>query len=61
MVFRGLYHFNSFSKRGEATDVILFLSTNAKRLGLVKAQNRRRDRDKNDLYQAVWGIPEPLS
>jgi hypothetical protein len=61
MVFRGLYHFNSFSKRGEASDVILFLSTNAKRLGLVKAQNRRRDRDKNDLYQAVWGIPEPLS
>jgi Transposase DDE domain len=54
MVFRGLYHFNNFAKRGEAEDVIDFLKTHAKRLGILKAK-RPRERLRDDLSQAVWG------
>jgi hypothetical protein len=54
MVFRGLYHFNNFQRRGEATDVIDFLSTNAKRLGIVKAR-RSRHRHRDDYLESIWG------
>jgi Transposase DDE domain len=64
MVFRGLYHFNNFQRRGEANDVIDFLSTNAKRLGILKAK-RPRQRQRDDWSELVWGSrgpgPIPLS
>jgi Transposase DDE domain len=54
MVFRGLYHFNNFAKRGEANDVIDFLKTHAKHLGILKAK-RPRDQQREALAQVVWG------
>jgi Transposase DDE domain len=60
MVFRGLYHFNSFNKRGEADDVIDFFTTNAKRLGILKAK-RPRDRLRETQSQLIWALSEPLT
>jgi hypothetical protein len=60
MVFRGLYHFNSFNKRGEADDVIDFFKTNAKRLGILKAK-RPRDRLRETQSQLIWALSEPLT
>jgi Transposase DDE domain len=64
MVFRSLYHFNNFQRRGEATDVIDFLVTHAQLLGILKAK-RPRHRLLDDWSEMVWGIPKldpvPLS
>jgi hypothetical protein len=59
MVFRGLYHFHNFQRRGQANDVIEFLATHAKRLGLIKAK-RPRQKQRDILAEAIWGIPEPI-
>ena len=53
MVFRGLYHFNSFHQRGEVEDVIEFFKTNAKRLGILKTK-RPRHRQRDSLSETVW-------
>lgn len=56
MVFRGLYHFNNFHRRGEANDVIEFLVTHSKRLGILKAK-RPKHRQRDDWAETVWGSP----
>jgi Transposase DDE domain len=60
MVFRGLYHFNSFSKRTDDPDVIKYLSTNYKILGILKSE-RTRHRERDALSALVWGESASLS
>jgi Transposase DDE domain len=60
MVFRSLYHFNSFSRRNPGTDAVEFLITNAKILGILKSE-RPRNRQQDALSQLVWGNSESLS
>jgi hypothetical protein len=61
MVFRGLYHFNTFFQRGEASNFIDFLSSNAKVLGILKAQRpKHRLRDSNSSVPGL-PLPTPLS
>jgi hypothetical protein len=60
MVFRSLYHFNSFSKRTPDANVIEYLTTNAKILGILKSQ-RPRHRERDALSDLVWGHSESLS
>jgi hypothetical protein len=60
MVFRGLYHFNSFSRRTPDANAVEYLSTNAKILGILKSE-RPRHRERDALSQKVWGKSESLS
>jgi hypothetical protein len=61
MVFRGLYHFNTFFQRDEASNFIDFLSSNAKVLGILKAQRpKHRLRDSNSSVPGL-PLPTPLS
>jgi hypothetical protein len=60
MVFRSVYHFNSFSKRTPDANVIEYLTTNAKILGILKSQ-RPRHRERDALSDLVWGHSESLS
>lgn len=54
MVFRGLYHFARAFLRGDATDVVAYLKTKAKLLGVVKA-TRKRHRALDAHTQLIWG------
>ena len=56
MVFRGLYHFAHAFLRGDATDVVVYLKTKAKLLGVVKAR-RKRHRDLDAHTQLIWSCP----
>jgi hypothetical protein len=40
MVYRSLYFFTQARQRGAATDVVAYLSANAKRLGIIKRKRR---------------------
>jgi hypothetical protein len=60
MVFRSLYHFNSFSKHTPDADVVEYLSTNAKILGILKSE-RTRHRQRDALSILVWGDSASLS
>jgi hypothetical protein len=40
MVYRGLYHFTQAAHRGQATDVVAYLATNADWLGILKRPRR---------------------
>lgn len=40
MVFRGMYHFSVAYRRGEAQDIVEFLSENARLLGIVKRERK---------------------
>ncbi len=42
MVYRSLYHFTQTYHRGEATDVVQYLVANAKWLGILKRQRKRK-------------------
>ena len=42
MVYRRLYHFTQAYHRGEATDVVQYLAANAKWLGIIKRQRKRK-------------------
>jgi hypothetical protein len=42
--------------RGDATDVVVYLKTKVKLLGLVKAR-RKRHRDIDAHTQLIWGCP----
>ena len=42
MVYRSLYHFTQACHRGEATDVVQYLAANAKWLGILKRQRKRK-------------------
>ncbi len=42
MVYRSLYHFTQAYHRGEATDVVPYLAANAKWLGILKRQRKRK-------------------
>lgn len=53
MVFRGLYHFNTFSQQTPDSNVVEFLSTNAKILGILKSQ-RPIHRQRDVLDALVW-------
>jgi Transposase DDE domain len=60
MVFRSLYHFNSFSERTPDADVVEYLSTNAKILGILKSE-RTRHRERDALSVQIWGDSASLS
>lgn len=60
MVFRSLYHFNSFSKHTPDADVVEYLRTNAKILGILKSE-RTRHRQRDALSILVWGDSASLS
>jgi hypothetical protein len=60
MIFRALYHFNSFSQHTPDADVVEYLSTNAKILGILKSQ-RPKHRQRDILDALVWGDSEFLS
>ncbi|MBD1927141.1 IS4 family transposase [Trichocoleus sp. FACHB-90] len=53
MVFRGLYHFSRALLRGENSDVVTYLATHHKLLGLVKAV-RPRHREIDALTGVIW-------
>jgi hypothetical protein len=54
MVFRGLEHFARAFLRGDATDVVAYLSSKAKLLGVVKVR-RKRHREQDAHTQLIWG------
>jgi len=54
MVFRGLYHFARAFLRGDATDVVAYLKSKAKLLGVLKLR-RKRHRDIDAYTQLIWG------
>lgn len=54
MVFRGLYHYSRAEARGEADDVVAFLATQARLLGVVKAR-RGRHRQRDQQEAEIWG------
>jgi Transposase DDE domain len=60
MVFRSLYHFNSFSQRTQSASIIEYLSSNAKILGILKL-TRPRHRERDALDALVWGDSQSLS
>jgi hypothetical protein len=60
MIFRALYHFNSFSHHTPDADVVEYLSTNAKILGILQSQ-RPKHRQRDILDALVWGDSESLS
>jgi Transposase DDE domain len=60
MVFRGLYHFNSFTQRTQSVNVVEYLSINAKILGILKSE-RPRHRERDVLSRLVWGDSASLS
>jgi Transposase DDE domain len=60
MVFRSLYHFNGFTKHTPDADVVEYLTTNAKILGVLKSQ-RTRHRERDALSTLIWGESECLS
>jgi len=45
MVYRSLYYFTQAYQRGQATDVVAFLATNAKLYGIVKRSRKRARRN----------------
>jgi hypothetical protein len=53
MVFRALYHFSRAVQQGESTNLVEFLCTHAKLLGLVKRW-RARHRERQHQEQLVW-------
>jgi hypothetical protein len=56
MVFRALYHYGQAVQRGEAEDLILFLTEHAKLLGIVK-RRRKQHRECQHLECLIWGDP----
>lgn len=53
MVFRGMYHFGVAYRRGEAEDIVGFLSENARLLGIVKRE-RRSTKLKQEQEAQLW-------
>lgn len=53
MVFRALYHFSRAVQQGESTNLVEFLCTHAKLLGLIKRW-RSRHRERQHQEQLVW-------
>jgi hypothetical protein len=53
MVFRSLYHFSRALQRGEKTDLISFITQDAKLFGIVKAI-RSRHREAASLNDQIW-------
>jgi hypothetical protein len=51
---------NSFSKRTDDANVVKYLSTNAKNLGILKSE-RTRHRERDALSVLVWGESASLS
>ena len=56
MVFRALYHYSRAVQRGESEDLVQFLVTHAKLLGLIKRW-RKRHRERQQLEQMIWADP----
>jgi hypothetical protein len=56
MVFRALYHYSRALERGEEVELISFLVTHAKLLGLVKAERKRHRQRALENFK-VWGEP----
>lgn len=56
MVFRALYHYSQAVQRGECEELIPFLVTHAKLLGLVKRW-RKQHRERQQLEQMIWTDP----
>ena len=59
MVFRSLYYVAKAVLRGENPDTVVYLASQAKLFGLVKAE-RKRHRQKDALSRQIWD-PIPLS
>jgi Transposase DDE domain len=53
MVFRGMYHFSVAYRRGEAQDIVGFLSENARLLGIVKRE-RKSKKLKQQQEAQLW-------
>jgi len=53
MVFRSLYHFSRAILRGEANDVVSYLTEHHKLLGLVKCR-RKRHREIDAYTEQIW-------
>lgn len=53
MVFRGMYHFSVAYRRGEAQDIVEFLSENARLLGIVKRE-RKGAKLKQEQEAQLW-------
>lgn len=54
MVFRGLYFYHRAEQRNDATEVVTYMASNARLLGIVKAI-RKRHREKDEQQQLIWG------
>ncbi len=52
-VFRAFYHFSRAVQQGESDNLVEFLCTHAKLLGLIKRW-RSRHRDRQQQEQLVW-------
>lgn len=56
MVFRAFYHSSRAVQRGEADDLVLFLTQHAKLLGIVKRW-RKHHCERQQLEDLIWGDP----
>ena len=56
MVYRGLYHFTQAFHRGEADDVVSYLATNAKQLGILKRPRKSRQ---SPTALLLTSLPDP--
>jgi hypothetical protein len=55
MVFRTLYHYGHAMQHGECEDLVLFLATHAKLLGVKCWRKARQERQQ--LEYLIWGEP----
>lgn len=57
MVYRGLYHYTVARQRGKADDPVAYLAADAKGLGIIKQERKRRAAAIDLLYLTIPGSP----